>query len=82
MSVFVRRAVALMLLTGAVGADVLCQVIQAPESTGERLVPNPDVDGAGRIDVGTDGEIRLTYAQLTELIDEAVREIGAGRTKT
>ena len=69
-------------LTGAVGADVLCQVIQAPESTGERLVPNPDVDGAGRIDVGTDGEIRLTYAQLTELIDEAVREIGAGRTKT
>ena len=66
-------------LTGAVGGDVLCQVIQAPESTGERLVPNPDLGVTGHIDVGTDGEIRLTYAQLTELIDEAVREIGAGR---
>ncbi len=66
-------------LTGAVGGDVLCQVIQAPDSTGERLVPNPDLGVTGHIDVGTDGEIRLTYAQLTELIDEAVREIGAGR---
>jgi L-fuculose-phosphate aldolase len=56
-------------LTGAVGGDVLCQVIQAPESTGERLVPNPDLGVTGHIDVGTDGEIRLTYAQLTELID-------------
>ena len=31
--------------------------------------------GDGRISVGTDGEIRLTYAQLTELIDEAVRQL-------
>ena len=66
-------------VTMAGGADAVCQVIQAPESTGERLVPNPDLTPAGHIDVGTDGEIRLTYAQLTELIDEAVREIGVGR---
>ncbi len=68
-------------VAGAPGADVLCQVIQAPESTGERLVPNPDLGGTGHIDVGTDGEIRLTYAQLTELIDEAVREIGVKRSR-
>jgi L-fuculose-phosphate aldolase len=61
------------------GADAVCQVIQAPDSAGDRLVPNPDLAPPGHIDVGTDGEIRLTYAQLTELIDEAVREIGAGR---
>ena len=65
--------------TVAGGADALCQVIQAPDSTGERLVLNPDLAAPGHIDVGTDGEIRLTYAQLTELIDEAVREIGVGR---
>ena len=30
---------------------------------------------AAPLTVGTDGEIRLTYAQLTELIDEAVRQL-------
>jgi L-fuculose-phosphate aldolase len=68
-------------LTDAAAADAVCQVVQAPESSGERLVaapvtPEPPDD---HISVGADGEIRLTYAQLTELIDEAVREIGARR---
>jgi L-fuculose-phosphate aldolase len=68
-------------LTDAAAADAVCQVVQAPESPGERLVaapvtPEPPDD---HISVGADGEIRLTYAQLTELIDEAVREIGARR---
>ena len=62
--------------------DPTCQVIVAPESTGERLVPDsPSLDAADRggidLDVGTSGEIRLTYAQLTSLIDEAVRQLAA-----
>jgi len=63
------------------GDDPSCQVVQAPDAPGERLVPapvTPDPPG-DQIHVGADGEIRLTYAQLTELIDEAVKEIGARR---
>ena len=55
-------------------ADPSCQIIVAPSSSGERLVPDTSV-GAGGLSVGSDGEIRLTYAQLTELIDEAVRQL-------
>ena len=63
-------------------AEAVCQVVQAPDAPGERLVPAPVTPEPvnGHIAVGADGEIRLTYAQLTELIDEAVREIGARRT--
>ena len=58
-----------------------CQVVRAPESEGERLVPAPVTPEPvkGEISVGADGEIRLTYAQLTDLIDEAVREISTRR---
>ncbi len=68
------------LMDGAV-AEAVCQVVQAPEAPGERLVPAPVTPepANGHIAVGADGEIRLTYAQLTELIDEAVKEIGARR---
>jgi len=59
---------------GTAAPDPSCQVIFAPESLGERLVPDTSV-GAGGLTVGSDGEIRLTYAQLTELIDEAVRQL-------
>jgi len=59
--------------------DPSCQVIQAPASTADRLVPDTQFAGpAGRVSIGTDGEIRLTYAELTALIDEAVKTI-AGR---
>lgn len=54
--------------------DPSCQIVVAPSSSGERLVPDTSV-GAGGLSVGSDGEIRLTYAQLTELIDEAVRQL-------
>jgi len=58
-------------------ADPACQVVQAPSSSAARLVPDTSVAaGPGRVSIGTDGEIRLTYAQLTELIDEAVRQLG------
>jgi L-fuculose-phosphate aldolase len=50
--------------------DPTCQVVIAPSAPGERLVPDTSVAGT----VGTGGEIRLTYAQLTAIIDEVVRE--------
>ena len=46
-----------------------CQTVFAPETDGARLVH--DLRGA----VGQDGEIRLTYRELTALIEAAVREI-------
>jgi L-fuculose-phosphate aldolase len=54
--------------------DPSCQVVVAPSSSGDRLVP-ASTTVAPPLGVGTDGEIRLTYAQLTELIDEAVRQL-------
>ena len=55
--------------------DGACQVIVAPSAPGERVVPDgPDPRGLAT-SVGTGLEIRLTYAQLTSLIDEAVREV-------
>ena len=50
--------------------DALCQVLEAPESATERLVP--DVDTVLR-QASRDGEIRLTYGELTALITDAVR---------
>jgi L-fuculose-phosphate aldolase len=57
--------------------DPTCQVIVAPSSPGARLVPDTSVAnrGSGPVSVGTDGEIRLTYGQLTALVDEAVRQL-------
>jgi L-fuculose-phosphate aldolase len=49
-----------------------CQVVQAPESGGSRLVP--DVI-AGRVRAGEDGHFRLTYRELSELIEDAIRSL-------
>lgn len=54
------------------GEQVLCQVLEAPESSSERLVP--DVQSALR-QASRDGEIRLTYGELTALIADAVRNL-------
>ena len=48
-----------------------CQILEAPESS-ERLVP--DVTSALR-QASRDGEIRLTYGELTALIADAVKTI-------
>jgi L-fuculose-phosphate aldolase len=57
----------------APGADE-CQVVDAPSSPHQRLVPDtPSLPPSPRDRFGTAGEIRLTYAELTVLIDEAVR---------
>jgi L-fuculose-phosphate aldolase len=50
----------------------LCQVLEAPEGTGERLVP--DVQAVLR-SASRDGEIRLTYGELTALIADAVKNL-------
>jgi len=52
--------------------QVVCQVLEAPESTTERLVP--DVSLALK-QASRDGEIRLTYGELTALIADAVRTL-------
>jgi L-fuculose-phosphate aldolase len=53
------------------GDQLLCQVLEAPEAA-ERLVPDVTsmLQRASR-----DGEIRLTYAELTALIADAVRNL-------
>src|SRR6185295_19139 len=57
------------------GADPSCQIVVAPEAPGERLVPDTSIASRPAATVGTEGGIRLTYAQLTTLIDEAVRQL-------
>src|SRR3954470_16305467 len=54
----------------ALGSPADCQTVLAPESDGARLVAD-----FARGAVGGDGEIRLTYRELTALIEAAVREI-------
>lgn len=57
------------------GPDAACQPVEAPVSAA-RLVPDtPVLPPAPGAPLGTDGEIRLTYGQLTALIDEAVRRV-------
>lgn len=55
----------------ATGEQALCQILEAPESS-ERLVP--DISSALRR-ASMDGEIRLTYGELTALIADAVRNL-------
>jgi L-fuculose-phosphate aldolase len=56
------------------GNPAECQVVVAPASRGQRLVPDtPPRPAAGAL--GMDGEIRLTYAELTALIEDAVRSL-------
>jgi L-fuculose-phosphate aldolase len=52
--------------------QVVCQVLEAPESGSDRLVP--DVSLAIK-QASRDGEIRLTYGELTALIADAVRTL-------
>jgi hypothetical protein len=53
--------------------QILCQVLEAPDAGGsERLVP--DVANTLRR-ASRDGEIRLTYGELTALIADAVKNL-------
>jgi L-fuculose-phosphate aldolase len=56
----------------AAADQALCQVLEAPTSATERLVP----DVSGLIEQASrGGEIRLTYRELTALIADAVRSL-------
>ena len=48
-----------------------CQIIEAPSSRGARLVPTDPAD--------LDGEIRLSYRELTALIEDAVKALLGGQ---
>ena len=54
------------------GDQASCQLLEAPESSTGRLVPNMS---SLLTQASTDGEIRLTYRQLTDLIADAVRNL-------
>ena len=63
--------------------QVLCQVLEAPESSTERLVAD-DTGGLSRpvgdarsalAAASRDGEIRLTYGELTALIADAIKHL-------
>ena len=55
--------------------QVACQVVQAPVSADARLVPDtPGLDASGAV---KDAEIRLTYRELTALIEDAVKALGS-----
>lgn len=71
----------------AAGEIASCQVVQAPESSGSRLVPDVIPDGppplASHSDTSRGGrspreetdEIRLTYRELSALIEDAIRSL-------
>jgi L-fuculose-phosphate aldolase len=53
-----------------------CQFVQAPSGNGRRLVPgSPDAARAAAGQNGEDAEIRLTYRQLSALIEDAIRSL-------
>jgi L-fuculose-phosphate aldolase len=63
--------------------DATCQVVQAPEGGGQRLVPEAvapqPIDAArggdGRRGISDEAEIRLTYRELSALIEDAIRSL-------
>jgi L-fuculose-phosphate aldolase len=56
-----------------VGDPAVCQVVQAPQGDGHRLVPDSQ---AARASIAPEGaEIRLTYRELTALIEDAIRNL-------
>jgi hypothetical protein len=73
------------------GSDqVVCQVLEAPDSPEQRLVPDDSLafrrdrgpDRArlrdqvrDQVEASRDGEIRLTYGELTALIADAVKTL-------
>ncbi len=57
----------------------MCQVVQSPAGGGQRLVPVPSGLPPGRLDLSGDlgdREIRLTYRELSALIEDAIRSLG------
>src|SRR4051812_47024202 len=65
------------------GSDASCQVVQSPVSPGSRLVPDmirqaaerSRTAAAGGSRTDDEGEIRLTYRELSQLIEDAIRSL-------
>jgi len=59
------------------GSGATCQVVQAPIGDGQRLVPEPTErsQGVGAAEPDAEGEIRLTYRELSALIEEAIKSL-------
>ncbi|HXD72506.1 MAG TPA: class II aldolase/adducin family protein [Vicinamibacterales bacterium] len=56
--------------------DPTCQTVQAPEGGGgQRLIPDVISTGPGRVPPSDDAEIRLTYRELSALIEDAIRNL-------
>jgi len=55
--------------------DPTCQTVQAPEGDGQRLIPDVISRGAGRVPPSDETEIRLTYRELSALIEDAIRNL-------
>src|SRR5256885_6780491 len=64
---------ALSLLEG--GDPAMCQIVRAPEGGGERLVADLVRPERLRTTPAADGEIRLTYRELSALIEDAIRSL-------
>jgi L-fuculose-phosphate aldolase len=50
-----------------------CQIVEAPQGGGLRLVPEAEARSASKPD--DEAEIRLTYRELTALIEDAIRSV-------
>ena len=55
--------------------DPTCQTVQAPQGDGQRLIPDVITPGASRVQPSDDAEIRLTYRELSALIEDAIRNL-------
>jgi L-fuculose-phosphate aldolase len=55
--------------------DPTCQTVQAPQGDGQRLIPDVIARSAGRVPPSDDAEIRLTYRELSALIEDAIRSL-------
>jgi L-fuculose-phosphate aldolase len=55
--------------------DPTCQTVQAPQGDGQRLIPDVIAPAPGRVPPSEDAEIRLTYRELSALIEDAIRNL-------
>jgi L-fuculose-phosphate aldolase len=55
--------------------DPTCQTVQAPQGDGQRLIPDVIAGAAARVPPSDDAEIRLTYRELSALIEDAIKNL-------
>jgi len=55
--------------------DPSCQTVQAPAGDGQRLIPDVITSGSSRVPPSDDAEIRLTYRELSALIEDAIKSL-------